>query len=276
VKSLVKPFGNVKAVLFDLDETLIDAPLGLKIAHRAVARKLRRYLVQRNISMDEQTLRAKIRALDDRMNFEIEYDRDAWWPVLLRELGLKPEIPDSLVRELTRCYWSAYEAAAEPYPDAEPTLAHLKRNGYKLALVTDTDGIRGAKRRRAERLGLARFFNAIVVGGEDTPRAKPSPDSFLLAAEKLHVLPSECAVVGDKPFTDVRGARAAGMLAILLKRRDWGVVEKPDAVIRSLSELKRLFTRKARRSRGSAPSARRARQARAPAAAGRLWHRSSM
>jgi len=256
---LIKSVGNVKAVLFDLDETLINAPLGLKIAHRAVARKLRKYLVQRNISVDEQTLRLKIRALDDEMNFETRYDRDAWWPVLLKELRLPPKIPNSLVKELTRCYWGAYEATAKPYPDAESTLAHLRRNGYKLGLVTDTDGIRGAKRKRAKRLWLARFFDTIVVGGEDTPHTKPSPDSFLLAARKLRVLPNECVVVGDKPFTDVRGAKAAGMGAVLLKRRDWGVVEQPDAVVNSLSELKRLFPRKARRGPGSAPFARRAR-----------------
>lgn len=246
---------EARAVLFDLDETLIDAQAGLEAAHRAVAKALLRHMTRLRIKMSEMSILANLKALDDEMNLRTEYDRDAWWPILLGELGLPSRPSRSLVGELTRRYWGAYEVAAKPYADARSTLAHLKRCGYKLALVTDTDGIPGAKRKRAKRLELVGFFNAVVIGGEDTANTKPDPESFLLAADKLRVSPGECVVVGDKPFTDVRGAKAAGMRAILVRRRDWRVKERPDAEVRSLSELKRFFPRRARRNLGSVPSA---------------------
>jgi len=232
---------GVKAVLFDLDETLIDAQAGLKATHHAVARRLCEYLARSGVKVTEESVRAKLRALDDRMNVATKYDCDAWWPVLLGEIDVKQKISRSLVKELTRLYWATYAGASEPYPDAEPTLVYLKDKGYKLGLVTDTDGRKGWKKRRIKHFRFAGFFDTIVIGGEDTPHTKPDPGSFLLAASKLGLRASECVFVGDKPFTDIKGAKAAGMRTILLKRRDWGIGERADFTISSLAELPRVL-----------------------------------
>jgi len=227
----------VKAVLFDLDETLIDVQTGLKATHHAVARWLCGYLARSGVKVTEESVRTKLRALDDRMNVATKYNRDAWWPVLLEEINVKQKISRSLVKELTRLYWATYAGVSEPYPDAEPMLVYLKGKGYKLGLVADTDGREGWKKRRIKRFRFAGLFDTIVIGGEDTPRTKPDPESFLLAASKLGLQASECVFVGDKPFTDIKGAKAAGMRTILLKRRDWGISERADFTISSLAEL---------------------------------------
>lgn len=228
---------EIKAVLFDLDETLTDAPAGLEAAHRAVARKLHDYLRGRGVEVDGATVRSKLDAFDDRMNLETKYDRDEWWPALLAELGFRQEVPPEILKELTKLYWYTFADANKPYADAEATLSHLRSKGYKLGLVTDTDGTKGMKRRRLKRLGLVKFFDVVVIGGEDTLRTKPSPEPFQLAASKLGLRPKECVVVGDKPFTDIKGAKAAGMRTILVKRRDWGIGERADFTINSLAEL---------------------------------------
>lgn len=232
---------RVKAVLFDLDETLIDAQAGLKATHHAVARRLCQYLARSGAKVSEESIRAKLRALDDRMNVATKYNRDAWWPVLLGEIDAEQKISRSLVKELTRLYWATYAGASEPYPDAEPTLVYLKGKGYKLGLVTDTDGSKGWKKRRIKRFRFTGFFDTIVIGGENTPHTKPDPESFLLAASNLDLRASECVFVGDKPFTDIKGAKAAGMRTILLKRRDWSIGERADLTISSLAELPRVL-----------------------------------
>ncbi len=232
---------GIKAVLFDLDETLIDGQAGLKATHNAVAKRLRHYLVKCGAKVSEESIRAKLRALDDRMNVATEYNRDAWWPVLLGEIDAGQKISRSLVKELTRLYWATYAGASKPYPNAEPTLVYLKDKGYKLGLVTDTDGKKGWKKRRIKRFRFTGFFDTIIIGGEDTPHTKPDPEPFLLAASKLGLRASECVFVGDKPFTDIEGAKAAGMRTILLKRRDWGVGERADFTINSLAELPRVL-----------------------------------
>lgn len=228
---------RVKAVLFDLDETLTDAPTGLEAAHRAVAGRLHRHLIECGVEVDEAPIRSKLKVLDDRMNMETKYNRDAWWPVLLEEIGAEQKISHSLIEELTQLYWATFAEASKPYADAEPTLSYLAGKGYKLGLVTDTDGRPMMKRKRIERIEFIKLFDVIVVGGEDTPRTKPSPEPFLLAASKLGLSASDCVFVGDKPFTDIKGAKTTGMRTILVKRRDWGVEERPDFTIKSLSEL---------------------------------------
>lgn len=236
-----EPMPGAKAVLFDLDETLIDAQAGLKATHHAVASRLCQYLARSGAKVSEKSIRAKLRALDDRMNVATKYNRDAWWPVLLGEIDAGQKISRSLVKELTRLYWATYAETSEPYPDAEPTLVYLKGKGYKLGLVTDTDGSKGWKKRRIKRFRFTGFFDTIVIGGEDTPHTKPDPESFLLAASNLDLQASECVFVGDKPFTDIKGAKAVGMRTILLKRRDWSIGERADLTISSLAELPRVL-----------------------------------
>ena len=233
---------DFKAVLFDLDETLTDASAGLEAAHRAVAKRLYNYLRQHGVGVNENTLRSKLDAFDDKMNMETKYDRDEWWPELLAELGLKQEVPREIAEELTQLYWTTYSSADNPYADAESTLSYLKLKGYKLGLVTDTDGKPGMKNRRLKHLDLIRFFDVVVIGGDDTPRTKPSPEPFLLAASKLGLPASKCVFVGDKPFTDIKGAKAAGMRTILVMRRDWGVSERADFAVSSLAEIPRVLT----------------------------------
>jgi len=232
---------GVRAVIFDLDETLADVSDSIKATHSAVAKRISGYLKEQGIIVDEEEILPKLRAIDDRMNFSREYDRNKWWPILLSELGVKLELPFRMLNELTSLFWRTYAENTKLYPDAEPTLEYLRQRGYKIGLVTDTDGKKGMKRARLEQLGLNDLFGAVVVGGDDTPRTKPDPGPFLIVAERLEVDPSSCVVVGDKPFTDIDGGNAAGMRTILLKRRDWGVKESSNLTIKSLSELRGIL-----------------------------------
>lgn len=232
---------GIKTVLFDLDSTLTNPHFSLDAAHRAVVKRLWEYLGKHGIVMNESAVRSKLDAFDDRMNMETRYNRDEWWPVLLAELGLRHCVPNRIINELTQLYWTAYSNIYTPYPDAEPTLNYLKMKGYKLGLITDTDGKPGMKGERLKHLPFIGSFNVIVIGGDDTTRTKPDPEPFLLAVSKLKLDVDECVMVGDKPFTDISGAKAAGMRTILVKRREWGVEESADLTINSLSELKQIL-----------------------------------
>ncbi|MFH1820905.1 MAG: HAD-IIIA family hydrolase [Methanobacteriota archaeon] len=228
---------GIKAVLFDLDETLIDDFVGLEAAHRAVAKRLDSYLRDCGVKVGEEEIFAKVTKLDDKMNFERKYIRNDWWLLLLAELGIKVELPQNLLDELTLLYWKTFAENTEPYPDTEQTLDYLKKKGYKLGIITDTDGTKGIKKMRLDQLAIVKVFDVVIVSGEDTPRTKPDPKPYLLAAGSLGVKPNECVFVGDKPFTDIDGGNAAGMKTILLKRRDWGVKENPDFTVKSMSDL---------------------------------------
>ena len=75
-----------------------------------------------------------------------------------------------------------------------------------------------------ENSGLMPYCDILVVSG-DLPFAKPQPDIFVYAAEKLGLNPEECVYVGDHPINDIEGALSANMKAI---RMNWGWFENQD------------------------------------------------
>jgi putative hydrolase of the HAD superfamily len=171
------------------------------------------------------------------MNRESRYDRDEWWPILVSEVRSDLSVPPDIAHGLTIEYWNAYSQHSHPYSDTFPTMNHLRQRGYKLGLVTDTDGTPGLKAQRINRLSYRDFFSVVVVAGEDTPELKPNPAPFLKASERLGVTNQSSVFVGDKPFTDIAGAKAAGMMTIHIQRREWNSIVEADATVESLTDL---------------------------------------
>ncbi len=114
-----------------------------------------------------------------------------------------------------------------------------------MALVTDTDGTLGMKRKRVRTLPFYDMFETVVVAGEDTQNIKPSKMPFILVAKRLGLPPNKCVYVGDNPKVDVKGAKAVGMQTILVRRRRLKG-DRPTLVIKSLSQLLRIFKRVSR------------------------------
>jgi len=99
-----------------------------------------------------------------------------------------------------------------PDPQAGPALRLARERGLRLAVISNSNG---SVRSILETLGLAPHLDFILdsfeVGVE-----KPDPRIFELALARAGVAPAEAIYVGDLYAVDVRGARAAGLRAILL------------------------------------------------------------
>jgi len=149
------------------------------------------------------------------------------------------------IHALTLQYWKVYAANSPPFRDAEPTVRKLKRAGYKLGIVSDSDGTPGMKRKRIRGVPFHSLFEAIVVAGEDTPRVKPGHESFNLIAKKLRVQPKASIYIGDNPRTDIEGAKAVGMISVIVNRRgnQRGTPDYRVPGLRSLPGLVRLLHR---------------------------------
>lgn len=232
---------GITVVLFDLDDTLIDSVRGKSIAEKIVSNILGNYLQDLGITVDQEILLRELLLLDRRMNRRRLYDRSVWWQSLVERLEFRVILPRDLVLDMTKAYWSYFRSCSLPFPDAAITLENLIMREYRLGMVTDTDGTPGMKMRRIARLRFNRAFSVIVIAGEDTVKTKPSVLPFKLAASRLGLSCAECVFVGDKPFTDIRGARKAGMKSILIRRGIWESEEQPDLTISSLSELSRVL-----------------------------------
>jgi putative hydrolase of the HAD superfamily len=216
-------------VIFDLDNTLLQSRLGaaagLRVAASQISLELRRHhlpfsklQVLRKLNVIERERRAPLSGLVPR-NL---YDRDNWWKILLKNLHAAP-IRGPWIHKTTLHYWDAYQKSSPPFPDAEATVRKLKESGYRLAIVSDSDGTPGMKEKRVNAVPFRELFEFALVAGEDTPKVKPSRAPFRMAAKRLSLPPTNCAYVGDNPQTDIQGAKAIGMTTILVKRKPYSV-----------------------------------------------------
>jgi putative hydrolase of the HAD superfamily len=128
-----------------------------------------------------------------------------------------------------------YDRFASPdawriFPDVLPTLDALAARGLKLGVISNWDE---RLRPLLKRLKLAGYFEIIVVSRE-VRASKPARAIFQHAIRRLG-LPAEAVLhVGDSLSMDVRGARAAGLSALLLKR---GAATARTGQIKSLLDL---------------------------------------
>jgi len=101
-----------------------------------------------------------------------------------------------------------------PYPDAAPALGRLRHRGIRSAVVSNWDvSLRGV----LAELGLGGLVDEIVVSAEVAAR-KPDPAIVRAALRRLRCPAGKALMVGDSPETDVAGARAAGVRAVLIDR----------------------------------------------------------
>jgi putative hydrolase of the HAD superfamily len=204
---------TIKAVLFDLDDTLIDF-VGFK--RRAVFAAAR--------AMVSAGLRADSKELAGRMlkfyySYGIESD-DAFTQFLEKEYG---KAEPKFVAAAVNAYLKEKYVNLKPFPGVEETLKKLKKCGLKLAVVSD--GVRLKAWMRLNAAGLDKYFDTVVTY-EDTGKKKPAKEPFLKACKKLKVKPKECLMVGDWAERDIEGAKALEMRAQLVKHGNFAVVNE--------------------------------------------------
>ena len=125
------------------------------------------------------------------------------------------------------------------FPGVVETLTALS-GSYTLGVITN--GFAASKERLGV-LGLDKLFSCLITT-EVVGVPKPRPDMFLYALDAVGCLPEEFVYVGDDYDTDIVGAKAAGVQAILFNHKGLDLDAKilqPDAVIYKFTELMDLF-----------------------------------
>lgn len=217
---------SIKAVLFDLDNTLVDFVGMKKRATRAAARAM----VDSGLKEDAEALSTEL--FEFYLGYWIEAD-DAFEKFLQKKYG---KIDIRLLAAGVNAYLKEKYNHLHAYPGVKETLAGLKERGLKLAVVSD--GMRLKAWMRLNEAGIDGFFD-VVVTFDDTGKKKPSSEPFRRAVDELGVLSGECVFVGDWPERDIAGAKALGMTTVLA-RYGWlrkGEDHKADYEIDSIAEI---------------------------------------
>jgi putative hydrolase of the HAD superfamily len=156
------------------------------------------------------------------------------------EEGARAELGESLCK----CFLEPIFEVGRAYPDARSTLAHLKSQGYRTAIVSNAPWGSPPElwRRELHRLGLAQLVDLVVLCG-DVGWRKPSKLIFEHARDGLGVQSDECTFVGDDLEWDIAGSAAAGMRPVLIDR-DNRYPNFNGVRIRSLDDLAAALSQK--------------------------------
>ena len=183
------------AILFDLDGTLIDTAYRHVTAWASALRDtgilVPEWKIHRRIGMSGRSLVRQ----------------------LVREHRLSSSQID--VEELEKKHNRAFNqsiSTIQPLPGAEKLLRYLTQHRVGWAIATT-----GGKQQTNKLLHTLRIpAKAVVVTGDDVAKAKPSPDVFVTAAERLGVPLEHCVVVGDSIWDTLAAGRRRALSVGLL------------------------------------------------------------
>jgi len=225
---------RVRAVLFDLGDTLVDGK-----DFDGWTELARRFY----LDLDPDELR--------HAYFEVENDVDVrphpegreaglvdfWRRTLSRAAG--KELDDTLTRKFIAAVHET-ERPVRLYSDTRRCLDQLRSERRALGVVSNSTS-EAAVRRILDRVGILDYFARILSSGTEGVE-KPNPEIFRRAVERLAVKPDETVYVGNLAYTDAKAATAAGLHGVWLNREGFGYGEDPPEIT-SLLEVPLMVRR---------------------------------
>ena len=157
--------------------------------------------------------------------------------VIIPDLGWAkvPAEVDALAREKEEVYRSLVrEKGIAPLPGVRELLAALREKGIPCAIASSTE--RANLDLPLDLMGLRDFFR-VIVSGEEVVHGKPDPAVFLLAAQRLGIMPADCVVIEDA-LVGIEAAKRAGMPVLAVATTNpLEALGSADAAVGSMAEV---------------------------------------
>ncbi len=219
----------IKAIIFDLDNTLVDF-MRMKEASVKLAAEA---MIDAGLPMSVDEVYDGIFRIYEKYGIEFQNVFDKFLEETLGEIDYR------ILAAGIVAYRKAKEANLVLYPHVKYTLMELLKRGLTLAVVSDAPRLQAWT--RLAQVGLLHFFK-VVVTFDDTGERKPSPAPFKFALEKLGTSPSETIMVGDWAERDITGAAKLGMITVFARYGDtFGTVNSgADFDVEDIIELLRI------------------------------------
>ncbi len=197
----------VKAVVFDVDNTLVDFNKWKDAAVEAAVMAM----IDAGLDLTADAAKEKIYQIYEEKGIEYQ---EVFNDFLMNVLGY---IDYRILASGIIAYRRARAGALVPYPHVHLALLKLFRMGLKLAVVSDAPRLQVWMRLAS--LSVDRFFD-VVVTFDDTGKRKPAREPFEKVLELLKIMPQEAVMVGDWAERDIIGAKELGMITVFARYGD--------------------------------------------------------
>lgn len=225
----------VKAIFFDIDDTLYDTSGFAKLARKAALNMM----IDAGLPLNSNEAYNLLREIISQKgsNYDKHFN-------LLTKTVFGEEKPLLIALGMIN-YHNVKFALLRPFPKTTSTLINLKSKGYSLGVISN--GITIKQWEKLIRLGIHHFFDEVVTSDE-VGFEKPHKRIFEVALNKIDCTPKQAVMIGNKFSEDIMGALNAGMSAILVNSQltneevDYIEKEKVDVkVISDISELDKIL-----------------------------------
>jgi len=225
----------INAILFDFGQTLVNSADGFRKAEKEVE-----ILIFEDLGVESwPNFLSDYRKFRQEFHARSNFSRKALWQVIYTHYNRKPD--DETLLRTEQDYWEVVKSLTKPFPETNAVLEQLASE-YRLGLITNTQGQQIPDQHRLSLFPqLERFFELIIVAGENGIPPKPASEPFIICLEKLGITPVEAIYVGDDWRNDICSAKEVGIQPVWLQHhsvsRKWPSVETRDPIIISLEQL---------------------------------------
>jgi putative hydrolase of the HAD superfamily len=227
---------SLKAIFFDIDDTLFSTTEFADRARRAAVEAMRRHGLRLPA---EHVLRELLEVIAEfSSNYEAHFDK-----LLLRlpERSWDGVNPAILVAAGVQAYHDAKFRHLRPYPDVPPLLSRLAKTDLVRGVITAGLAVKQAD--KLLRLGLyEKFTPTAIFISDQIGISKPNPKLFSRACDEVGVEPKETLYVGDHPLHDVDPANSLGMITVHVRRGKHAPERGKTAPTHSVEDFKELLT----------------------------------
>ena len=193
---------NYKAIIFDLDDTLIDFQAAQS---RGLNFIYHHFFASCELADFTQAYESINRRLWDAVGKgqmlpgEVGLER---FRALSRLLGVEVE-----AEHVAAIYELKISEEVEWMPNAKPCIEQLSQS-YRLGILTN--GVQAAQQRKLFHMNVSGHFHSVVIS-EELGVAKPNPYAFKYILQQIECLPEACLMVGDSLSSDYQGSMNVGM-----------------------------------------------------------------
>lgn len=217
----------IKAIIFDLDNTLIDF---MKMKYMSIEASASA-MIDAGLNHKKARIVKGLFKLYDMYGWE---DQTVFQKYLNEQEG---KVDYRILASAINSYRRVRIGFLEPIPHVMETLLKLKEKGLKLAIVSDAPRLKAWIRLTA--MKIDHFFDVIITF-DDTKKLKPHKKPFVIALKRLKLKPEQCLMVGDMPEKDIKGAKKLGIKTCFAKYASMYKKSKADYEIDDISELLKI------------------------------------